>query len=144
MTDPLERTIELDCPREHAWRVFTEMIDLWWPRGHRRDEAAKLVFQPHPGGRLFEKSTNGSEWTLGEVIAAEAPDRLEFNWFPGSPTAPTHVAVTFSGDGERSNIHIRHEALSAESAALWPDRVVLFAKGWDTILPALARHIAGP
>jgi uncharacterized protein YndB with AHSA1/START domain len=138
----LERQIELACPPDHAYRVFTEMTDLWWPRRHRRDENSRLILQPMLGGRLFERSLDGSEWTLGEVIAVEPPNRLEFNWFPGSPAAPTHVSVTISGKGDRSSIQIQHRPISPEAAAIWPDRVTLFERGWDTILPALAAHIA--
>jgi hypothetical protein len=40
----LTRRIALACPVEHAFGVFTDKIDLWWPRGHRRDREASLSF----------------------------------------------------------------------------------------------------
>lgn len=141
MTEQLERRIDLACPLDHGFRVFTEMTDLWWPRHHRRNEAAKLIMQPQHGGRLFEKSPDGSEWTIGEVVAITPPDGLEFNWFPGSPAAPTNVKVTFTATETGCAIHIRHSALSPEAMAAWSDKVSLFEKGWDTILPTLARFI---
>lgn len=140
MSDQLQRTIELNCSPEHAYKVFTQLTDLWWPRGHRKDSSATLVLEPHVGGRLFERSANGDEWTLGEIISCEPTKSLEFNWFPGSPNAPTSVSIRFEGNASRSKILITHSAITAPANEIWPQRVALFEKGWDTILPAFKIH----
>lgn len=142
MADPvLERVIPLRCAPAHAFRVFTQMTDLWWPRGHRRTADATMVLEAVPDGRLIERAPSGEEWMLGRLTAFEPPERLSFEWFPGSPAAPTAVDVHFRSATEGSEIVIVHRALSEGAIANWPARVALFERGWDTILPALATII---
>lgn len=142
MSEPvLTRTIALRCGPAHAFRVFTEMTDLWWPRSHRRTTEATLVFEAMAGGRLLERSPDGEEWVLGRLTAFEPPERLCFDWFPGSPAAPTTVEVAFRAADEGSEIAIVHRALSEDAISAWPGKVALFERGWDTILPAFAARI---
>jgi uncharacterized protein YndB with AHSA1/START domain len=137
----LERTIALRCSPAHAFRVFTGSTDLWWPRGHRRTPTATMVFEPMLGGRLLERAPDGSEWVIGKVTAIEPPEHLSFDWFPGSPAAPTAVDVDFREAGGGAEINIVHRALSAGAVAAWPGKVALFERGWDTVLPSLAKQI---
>ena len=95
----LERRIALRCPPAHAYDVFVGRIDLWWPRGHRRDPASTILLEPVVGGRLVERSGD-QEWLFGTVTALGPPARLAFDWYPGSPGAPTSVEVGF-GPGRR-------------------------------------------
>ena len=127
MTDELRRTIDLKCSSRHAFRIFTEMTDLWWPKGHRKNS---------------DGTPDGAEWTIGEITAYNPPETLEFDWYPGSPTTPTAVSVRFEGDRGRSRIIITHRALSAPATDIWPERVALFERGWDIILPALQTYCA--
>lgn len=145
MTEPvLERTIALRCSPDHAFRVFTEMTDLWWPRGHRRTPQARLVLEATADGRLLERAPSGEEWVLGQLTTFEPPTHLSFDWFPGSPAAPTAVEVAFRPTPEGSEIAIVHRALSDGARAAWPGKVALFERGWDTILPALAALVSQP
>jgi uncharacterized protein YndB with AHSA1/START domain len=137
----LNRVITLRCSPAHAFHVFTEMTDLWWPRGHRRTAEATMVLEAAAGGRLLERSPDGSEWLLGRITVFEAPHRISFDWFPGSPTSPTSVDATFRATAGGSEIEIVHRALSEGAVAAWPDKVALFARGWDTVLPAMADFI---
>ena len=100
-----------------------------------------MVFEATPGGRLLERAPDGSEWVLGRVTVFEPPVRLGFDWFPGSPAAPTAVDVAFRAAAVGSEIMIVHRALSAGAIEAWPGKVALFERGWDTIMPALAEYI---
>lgn len=137
MADILTRTIEIACPVDHAFDVFTTRIDLWWPRGHRRNRDATLSLDPVAGGQLLERAPDGSEWTMGRVLEAEPPHRLRLDWFPGSPAAPTSVDIRFAETSVGTTITVTHRALTADAEAIWPARVAQFEKGWDTVLPAL-------
>ena len=138
----LERRIGLACSPAHAFRVFTTMTELWWPRHHRRTESATMIFEPMIGGRLLERAPDGGEWVIGKITAYDAPERLSFDWFPGSPAAPTAVQVSFDAAPGGAEITIVHRALSEGAIAAWPGKVGLFERGWDTILPALSRFVA--
>ena len=136
MDEILTRTIALACPVEHAFEVFTDKIDLWWPRGHRRNRDASLGFE---GSALVERAPDGSEWTMGKVTAKRPPHLLALDWFPGSPGAPTSVEVRFVAEGAKTLVTVTHRPVTAESKSVWPQRVARFTEGWEAVLPAL-RH----
>lgn len=140
MTESLVRTIELDCAPDHAFDVFTRMIDAWWPRGHRRHHEGSLRLEPVAGGALIDRAPDGSEWTMGEVTSIEPPHRLDLDWYPGSAVAPTSVEIRFAATGDRTLITVTHRPL-LETKSLWPQRVALFTRGWETVLPALKSYI---
>jgi uncharacterized protein YndB with AHSA1/START domain len=136
--DILVRSIELACPIDHAFDVFTGKIDLWWPRGHRRNANATLRFD---GESIVERAADGADWTMARVSEIDPPNFLSLDWFPGSPAAPTAVEIRFAATDAGTTITVTHRALSASADAIWPQRVALFTKGWDTVLPALKTFI---
>ena len=138
MTELLTRTIDLACPVEHAFDVFTGKIDLWWPRGHRRNRDASLSLDDKA---LVERAADGSEWIMGKVTVIEPPHLLSLDWFPGSPASPTSVDIRFAATSSGTTITVTHRALSPAAAEVWPQRVALFTKGWETVLPALKTFI---
>ncbi len=137
MADILRREIALRCSVAHAFSVFTGQVDLWWPRGHRRNAAGTLRLDARPGGQLVERAPDGSESTIAQVIAVDPPGHLALDWFPGSPTAPTRVEISFAEAAGGSLVTIVHQPLTAGAEQIWPQRVTLFIKGWDAVLPAL-------
>lgn len=143
MTDSiLTREISLACAPAHAFAVFVDRIDLWWPRGHRKSKDGRLRFDAGPRGRIVEVAADGSEWTMAAVRAFEPPALLRLDWFPGSPQAPTSVAISFEPRGDGTLVTIIHDAATPPARELWPQRVALFERGWDTVLPALRDHVA--
>ncbi len=140
-SEMLQRRLTLACSPAHAFHVFTTMTDLWWPRHHRRTQSAAIVFEPTTGGRLLERTPDGGEWIIGRITAYEPPQRLRFDWFPGSPAAPTAVDISFHATPGGAEVTIVHRALSEAAIAAWPEKVALFERGWDTILPALGRFV---
>ena len=138
MAELLRREIALVCAPEHAFRVFTDNVDLWWPRGHRRFRDGALRFD---GGRLIDRGPDGTEWTMAEVLDHVPPTRLHLAWFPGSPNAPTDVEVGFVGGLGGTQVTIIHRPLSPASAEIWPARVATFWTGWEAVGDALARWI---
>ena len=137
MSDILVRAIVLDCPVTQAFEVFTQKVDLWWPRGHRKSRETTLHFTDDA---LIERGADGSAWTMGRITAIDPPRLLQLDWFPGSPAAPTAVEIRFSKTESGTQITITHRALP-ESASIWPQRVALFTKSWDAVLPALKTFI---
>lgn len=141
MTEPLIRHINLECAPERAFHLFTNMIDAWWPRGHRRTPDATLIFETKIDGRLFERAADGSEWTMAHITKFDPPVTLELDWFPGSPQAPTHVQINFSAVPNGSKVVIIHTPLSAKAKNIWGSKVHLFETGWDDVLAALRAQL---
>lgn len=137
MGEILTRTIVLDCGIGHAFDVFTDKVDLWWPRGHRRHREGTLRLT---GEALIDRSPDGVEWTMATIAEIDPPSLLRLDWYPGSPGAPTSVEIRFVGDENRTEIVVTHRPL-AESASIWPLRVALFEAGWNAVLSAVSSHI---
>ncbi len=137
MDDILTRTIALNCSVEQAFDVFTGKIDLWWPRGHRKHREGALRLD---AGALIDRAPDGSEWTMATVAEIDPPSLLRLDWYPGSPAAPTSVEIRFAGDENRTEIVVTHRPLP-ETRSIWPQRVELFERGWNTVLPALKMFI---
>ena len=140
MADLLTRTISLNCSIDHAFAVFTDKIDLWWPRGHRKHREGALRLDPKAGGALIDRAPDGAEYTMGQVTAIDPPTRLNLDWFPGSAAAPTSVEIAFAKAGDGTSITVTHRPL-LETKSIWPQRVETFTRGWDAVLPALKTYI---
>lgn len=130
---PLEKRLHVRCAVEHAFAVFTDRIDLWWPPSHRRFASSTLTLEARPGGRFFERTPSGDEALLGEVLTCEPPARVVYTWLPGSLSAPTHVEVRFSPDGAGTLVEVTHSV--GDAADVFAERVGLFERAWSSVLP---------
>ena len=75
-------TVTFACSPAHAFATWAERTSAWWPHGHSvsKDPGLSVTFEPHPGGRIFERTSAGDEHDWGEVIAWEPPHRLAYLW----------------------------------------------------------------
>ena len=133
----IRRTLTLSCSCAHAFRVFTERMDAWWPPSHRKHPNARMLIEPRVGGRFYERAPSGEEVERGEVLAWDPPHALRYSWWPGSSDAPTEVAVTFRAEGDRTIVEVTHTPGSSDAAS-WPKRAERFIGGWSAVLPAFA------
>jgi uncharacterized protein YndB with AHSA1/START domain len=141
LSDAVRKTILVRCPVELAFRVWTEQIDRWWPKGHSRsgDLATCVFLEPRAGGRLFERTPDGTEHTWGEVLVWAPPHHLSYHWYLGSSTEqPTRVDVQFSvhGDGN-TQVDVTHRGPEL-IGELWARTNTRFAAAWDSVLAAYA------
>lgn len=137
MDEILVRRITLACSVDHAFAVFTDKIDLWWPRSHRRNHAASLTLTSEA---LVERAPDGTHWIMAHVTGIDPPNRLSLDWYPGSPAVPTSVEIDFAAEGDGTVATVTHRPL-LEIKSLWPKRVATFTSGWDAVLPALKAFI---
>lgn len=133
---PVHKTIEVRCSVEHAFRVFTERIDLWWPPGHRWGPASILFLEAGEGGRFGERLPDGEERVLGAVLAWEPPRRLVYSWWPGAIEAPTRVEVRFSAGEASTRVEVRHTIGESGLGDAWPGRAAIFTSAWDEVMAA--------
>jgi uncharacterized protein YndB with AHSA1/START domain len=138
MIEPIRLSFEVACPPEHAFAVWTEQIDRWWPADHTVSGTDDLlvVLEGRPGGRIYERTPGGIEHDWGEVTIWEPPARLGYLWHLRRDRADaTQVEIRFSAAGsDRTRVDIEHigwEALGAE-AETWRDRN---RGGWAMLLP---------
>lgn len=138
MIEPLRISFEVECAVDHAFRVWTADTSSWWPVTHTVTEepGVQVVFQGHPGGRIFERTPAGTEVEWGEITVWEPPHRLGYLWHIRTDRSDaTEVEIRFvEQDAERTRVEIEHrgwERLGARGPA-W--RLTNRA-GWDGVIP---------
>ena len=75
-------SVVVSAAQEHAFSVFTEGIGSWWPPDHHilQGELSEMVFEPHVGGAVYDRATDGTECRWGQVLAYDPPHRFVITW----------------------------------------------------------------
>jgi uncharacterized protein YndB with AHSA1/START domain len=145
MTEPLRMAFEVGCPVEHAFRVWTSGIATWWPADHTvtGQSGLSVVMQAGVGGRIYERTSGGTEHDWGQVTVWEPPGRLAYQWHLRRDRADaTDVDIRFTATGPgRTRVEIEHRGWErlGRAADQWRDRN---QQGWDTLLPHYQAAIA--
>jgi uncharacterized protein YndB with AHSA1/START domain len=118
-SEPVRKRVRVERAVEDAFRLFIDDIDRWWPV-ERLSRAAddqygkgvtvkRLVFEPRPGGRLYEITSEDVEGEWASVLVYEPPTRLVLAWKPNDrQEPPTEVEVGFESDGEGTIVTLEH------------------------------------
>ena len=79
---PVRKTITVKANLEHAFKVFTEGVDTWWPRSHHIGKAPmkKCIIEGRAGGRCYSEQTDGTECDWGQILVWEPPRRFVMAW----------------------------------------------------------------
>ena len=82
MDEPVRRSITVKASMEHAFHVFTEGHDTWWPRSHHigKSPMKKAVIECRAGGRCYAEQMDGTESDWGTVLVWEPPHRMVMAW----------------------------------------------------------------
>jgi len=138
MSAPLKLSFDVGCSPEHAFAVWTSGIGTWWPPDHTVTGRADLtvVLQEGVGGRIFERTTDGTEHDWGEVTVWEPPTQLSYLWhLRRDRSDATEVEIRFVPQGDTATrVEIEHrgwERLGADGDE-WRDRN---RAGWQGLLP---------
>lgn len=139
MIEPLTYTFDLACSASSAFEVWTAKINSWWPRSHTvsGEPDANVFLEQHVGGRIYERTADGTEHEWGEVTVWDPPVRFGYLWtIRKSRDDGTDVDIRFielEKDATRVEIvHTGWERLGAGGDD-WRARNTL---GWEGVLPA--------
>ena len=79
---PVKKSITVKASVEHAFEVFTDGFDSWWPRSHHigKQPMVKAVIETRAGGRCFGREADGTECDWGRVLAWDPPHRFVLAW----------------------------------------------------------------
>lgn len=135
--EPLRIEFTVDCPPARAFEVWTSEISRWWPKGHSisADPGLTVTLEPGVGGRIFERTSDGTEHEWGEVLEWEPPQRLVYLWhlrFDRSDA--TEVEITFTAAGEETAVTIVHSGWE-RLGAVAGERRERNERGWAGLLP---------
>jgi uncharacterized protein YndB with AHSA1/START domain len=139
MTDELtlRKSVVVDCPVEHAYRVFTERIGDWWPFGPHSifdEKRTAIVFEGRVGGRVYEVSRSDEEGLWGTLTAWDPPHGFAMTWHPGrGEETAQNLDVRFSPQGGATRVDLVHtgwERLGDRMAEVADH----YDEGWDFVL----------
>ena len=137
MTAPLKISFEVACSAEHAFTVWTSRIGTWWPPDHTvTGHAEVIVLEGGVGGRIYERTAEGTEHDWGEVTVWKPPTTLTYLWHLRRDRADaTEVEIRFLTQGAAATrIEIEHRGWEqlGSAGADWRDRN---RAGWQSLLP---------
>jgi len=144
---PIHKSIRVAVPPQRAFEVFTAGMQRWWPLAHSILKAprAMITVEPRVGGRWFERATDGSECTWGQVLAWDPPKRVLLTWqltadFEYDPEFKTEVEVRFTPEGESATrVDLEHRGLESYGDKAETIRPMLDSpQGWGACLAGLA------
>ena len=132
--------VDVEAPIEHAFRVFTEGIGSWWNPEHHilQAELAEMVFEPHAGGHIIDRGTDGSECRWARVLAYDPPHRVCFSWdinlrwqLEPDLAKTSEVEVTFSAEEpSRTRVVLTHRHLERHGEG-WEQMRDAVSSGWS-------------
>ena len=141
MIEPLRLSYDIRCPADHAFEIWTTRLSTWWPKGHSAsgDPDTEVVLEPRPGGRIFERTSEGAEIDWGEVTQWSPPRRLGYLWhITRDRSDATNVELTFVDLGDGTTrldiVHTGWENLDADGPAFREANT----GGWGALLPHFA------
>jgi uncharacterized protein YndB with AHSA1/START domain len=113
--------VVVEAAIERAFSVFTNDFGAFKPREHNMlgVDIAETIFEPHVGGRLYDRGVDGSECGWARVLAYEPPDRLVISWdinpqwqIETDPGNTSEVEVRFIAETpERTRVVLEHRNL---------------------------------
>jgi DNA-binding transcriptional ArsR family regulator/uncharacterized protein YndB with AHSA1/START domain len=147
-------SIVVEAPIERAFQVFTGDFGSFKPREHNMlpVEIAETVFEPHAGGYLYDRGTDGSECRWARVLAYEPPHRVLLTWdisprwqVETDPAKTSEWEVRFIAETpERTRVEIEHRHLDRHGEGWESVRDGIGAdQGWPLYLERYAALFAG-
>lgn len=139
MIEPIRFSFVVGCSPDHAFDTWTRRPTSWWPREHTasHEPGAQIVFEPKPGGRIFERTADGTEIEWGEVVEWDRPRRLRYLWRIATEASnATDVEIAFTEEragGTRVDIEHGGWDRLGDFGGEWRDANV---GGWAGVLPA--------
>ena len=101
------------------------------------ERGSQIVFEPRPGGRIFERTAGGREIEWGEIVTLDPPRRLRYLWHISTdPANATDVEIAFHELPDSSTrVEIEHGGWDRLGAlgTQWREANVA---GWEGVLPS--------
>ena len=140
---PVVKTVMVAWDPEFAFRRFTEEIAEWWPleiHSVGQKKAETVVFETQQGGRVYERSTDGTQATWGTVLAWDPPHRFVMSWHPGrDPSTAQELEVAFQPSEAGTRVAVTHsgwDKLGEEGATQQAN----YSQGWVVVLDCYCRN----
>lgn len=151
----IEHEVTVPVPPETAFDLYVERPARTHPTRGLSGEIAAIVYEPHVGGRWYERARDGSEHDWGRVLAWEPGRRLTLAWMvDNDPTGtwaldpdPEHAStadITFTAtDDGGTRVRVVHSGLRRHRSerGIADDADGGWAHDLDDLARAAADHI---
>lgn len=134
---PLELSFTVDCSPAHAFDIWANRTSLWWPKSHSvsADPGLSVTFEPRVGGRIYERTPDGTEHQWGEILTWDPPRRLRYLWhIVGDRSDATEVDITFEDASGATAVTIVHRGWE-RLGSTGPEMRRRNRQGWAGLLP---------
>ncbi len=141
---PVRKSVTVNASAEHAFRVFTEGFDTWWPRSHHIGSSPmeKAIVEGRAGGRLYSRQVDGTDCDWGRVLVWEPPRRVVFAWqitpewkYEPDMSRSSEVEITFTPDGGATRVDLEHRHFERHGAGAAAMRDAVDSPGgWGGLL----------
>jgi uncharacterized protein YndB with AHSA1/START domain len=138
----IKKELTVETSQETAFRVFSQKMDLWWPRSHHvgKTPMRKMVLEPKAKGRWYSTHEGGEECEVGFVQTFDPHARLVLVWqlngeFRHDADLHTEVEVNFIVQGpQQTLVTFEHRDVDRLGKA-----VDGMSQGWGMILDLYAQ-----
>jgi uncharacterized protein YndB with AHSA1/START domain len=135
----IKKEFTVEASQQTAFEVFTQKMDLWWPRTHHigSAEMTEMVVEPGVNGRWYSKHADGCEADIGYVLQYQPYDLFVLAWqingdFKCDPELVTEVVTEFIPEGPTTTrIKFEHKDLHKLGNG---KAVESMNEGWGTIM----------
>ena len=145
--------VVVDAAQDRAFRLFTEQFDKVKPREHNMlgVDIAESVFEPHAGGRVYDRGVDGSECQWGRVLVCEPPERIVFTWdisphwqIETDLSRASEVEIRFIAESaDRTRVELEHRHLDRHGDGWEGLRAGVDGEaGWPLYLARYADQVA--
>ena len=136
---PIKKELIVEASQATAFKVFTEKMDLWWPRTHHigKTPMVELVLEPALNGRWYSRHEDGSEANVGYIMKWDPHGLVVLAWqingdFEFDPELITEVEVQFIPEGpQRTKVKMEHKDLDRLGGG---KAIESMDRGWGMIL----------
>ncbi len=138
MADAVRKTVFVKCPVDHAFVVFTERVDGWWPKSHRRLEDSRVELSPVGPEGLLQEVAGDRALPIGFVTVWEPGVRLGFGWHLGAPPGmSTRVDIHFHAEADGTRVELVHTD-GDPAIPDWGKTARIFTNAWTHVLNSYA------
>jgi uncharacterized protein YndB with AHSA1/START domain len=148
---PVLKTLAVKASQVHAFHVFTNGIDRWWPKRHSLSTTPMIqsVVEPHKGGRWYTRHEDGSVVIVGRILVWEPPHRIVFTWevnsqWKSDSTVASEVEVRFIAEGAKTTrVELEHRKFEALGETAGEKMRSDVNGGWTGILELFRQEAEG-
>jgi uncharacterized protein YndB with AHSA1/START domain len=143
----VRKSITVQAPVSHVFRMLTERLDSWWPRSHHigDSEPFEARLEPRVGGRWYERGADGKECDWGKVLIWEPPYRIVLTWdisaeWRHDKELQTEVEIRLAEASAGTQVELEHRKLERYGDKFEAMRSMFDSpEGWSGVLASLAK-----